>query len=340
MSITINDIAKKAGVSRATVSRVINNSGYVNEDTRKKILEVIREFNYIPNAIARSLSTNKTNTIGVILPSLTNPFFGRVIKGITEIADQYDLNIILCDSDESTQKEIKSLKMLKEQRIQGLLLAPTSSQEYLNSEYLRLIESLGIPIVWVDGRVEYTNFNGVYVENINGTREGVEAFIREGHRDIAIITGRMNSKPARERLSGYKKALAMHNIPLNEEFILYGDYSHESAYNLTREMLKMKKRPTAVFTCGTMLTIGCIQALLEENIKIPDDIAIIGFDKIDLLNIVGLNISFVAGPSIELGREAMRMLVRTLEDNNSKITSSIILKTDLELNGSEKFIKK
>lgn len=340
MSITIKDIAEKSGVSRATVSRVINNSGYVNEDTRKRILDVIKELNYIPNGLARSLSTSKTNTIGVVLPSATNPFFGQVIKGITEIADQNDLNIILCDSNESTEKEIKSLKMLKEQRIQGLLIAPTSSEQYMNSEYVRVIESFGVPIVWIDSMVEYTNFNGVFVENINGTYEGIEAFIKEGHRDIAIITGRMNSKPARERLLGYKKALQMYNIPLNEDYILYGDYSQESGYRLTKEILKMKKRPTAIFSSGTLITVGCLEALLEEKLKVPEDIALIGFDKIELLNIMGLNISFVAGPSRELGREGMKMLLSAMKERNNKKTSNIYVKTILELNGSEKYISK
>lgn len=336
MSVTINDIAERCGVSRATVSRVLNDSGYVSQETKEKILSVIKELNYSPSAIARSLSTSKTNTIGVVVPTINNPFFGEVIKGITEVADENDLNIILCDADESMEKEIKALKMLKEQRIQGILIAPTSSEDNINTEYIRTIESLGVPVVWVDGHVENINFHGVFVENIKGTYDGIEAFIKAGHKDIAIITGRMNSKPARERLYGYKKALAMNNIPVREEYIFYGNYQQESGYKLTKEILNLNPRPTAIFSCSNFMTLGCIQALYEENISIPKDISIIGFDKIDILNTVGMKLSFVTGPSTELGRESMRMLLDVINDKNTKNIRNIVLDTKLELKGSEK----
>lgn len=339
MSITINDIAERAGVSLATVSRVMNNSGYVKEETRKKVMDIIEELNYVPNAIARSLSTSKTNTIGVIVPDINNPFFGEVIKGIIDVADQNDLNIILFDADESIKKEIKSLKVLKEQRIQGVLIAPTSFEDDLNSEYIKAIESLNVPIVWIDGNVKYTNFGGVFVDNLKGTYDGIEAFIKEGHRDIAIITGRMNSWPAQERLLGYKKALAMNNIPLNENYILYGDYKQESGYRLTKEVLKMEKRPTAIFVCSNLMTLGCIKALKEENVKIPDEMAIIGFDNIDILNVVGMDISFVVGPSIELGRASMKVLIDILNQKDNKEIKKITLMADLQLNGSEKYLR-
>ena len=339
MSITINDIAERAGVSLATVSRVMNNSGYVKEETRKKVMDIIEELNYVPNAIARSLSTSKSNSIGVIVPDINNPFFGEVIKGITDVADQNDLNIILFDADESIKKEIKSLKVLKEQRIQGVLIAPTSSEDDLNSEYIKTIESLNVPIVWIDSNVKYTNFSGVFVNSLKGTYDGIEAFIKEGHRDIAIITGRMNSWSAQERLLGYKKALAMNNLPLKNEYILYGNYKQESGYRLTKEILKMEKRPTAIFVCSNMMTLGCIKALKEENVKIPDEMAIIGFDNIDILNVVGMNISFVVGPSIELGRSSMKVLLDILDEKNNKDIKKITLSADLQLNGSEKYLR-
>lgn len=340
MSVTINDIAKAAGVSPATVSRVLNSSGYVKEETRQKILKVIKELNYTPSAIARSLSTSKTNTIGVIVPDVNNPFFGEVIKGISEIADMHDLNIILCDTDESMDKELKALKLLKEQRIQGILITPTSVEDDFNSEYLSTLENLGIPIVLVDGHVKYSTFSGVFVDNIKGAFEGTEALIKAGHTKIGIITGRMNSKPAKDRFIGYKKALAMNNIPLDERYVFNGEYRLDSAYNATKQMLMMEDRPTAVFICSNMMTLGCIKALFEENLKIPEDMAMVAFDNIEVLNIVGINVSFINGPTIEMGKIGMKMLVDILNNKEKKEINRITLMPELVLKGSEKYIKK
>lgn len=339
MTATIHDIAKASGVSQATVSRVLNDSGYVKDETRDKVLKVIKELNYAPSAIARSLSTSKTNTIGVIVPDINNPFFGEVIKGISEVADKYDLNIILCDTDESMEKELKALKLLKEQRIRGIIITPTSAEDDYNSEYLATLENLGIPVVLVDGHVKYTTFSGVFVDNIKGGFEATEALIKAGHEKIAIITGRMNSKPAQDRFLGYKKAFSIHNLPIRDEYIFYGDYKQQSGYKFTKEILQMKDRPTAIFTNSNMTTLGCLKAIYESELRIPEDIALVGFDRIDILTIAGINISFVNGPTHEMGRKCMEMLVEILKNKENRETKRITLMPELVLNGSEKYIK-
>ncbi|KYH28231.1 MULTISPECIES: LacI family DNA-binding transcriptional regulator [Clostridium] len=338
MAVTISDIAREAGVSQATVSRVLNKSGYVKEETREKILEVMKRLNYSPSAIARSLSTNRTNTIGVVVPDINNPFFGEVIKGISEVADKHGLNIILCDTDESIQKEVKALKVLKEQRIQGVIITPSSAEDEFNSEYLNVLENIGIPVVLIDGHVKYSNFSGVFADNIKGAFDGVEALIKNGHKKIAIITGRMNSRPAQDRLLGYKKALAMNNIPVEDKYIFIGDYKQSGGYNITKNILKMEDRPTAIFVSSNMMTLGCVQALMEEKIKIPEDMAVIGFDNVEILNIAGLNISYINGPNKEMGKKGMELLLNILNNKDNGETKTIILPTELVLNGSEKKI--
>lgn len=341
MAVTINDIAKKAGVSQTTVSRVLNDSGYVKEETKQKVLKAINDFNYTPSAIARSLSTNKTNTIGVIVPEINNPFFGEIIQGISQVADEHNLNIILSNTDDNKEKELKALKLLKEQRIQGIIFTPTYPEDQFNSEYLGSIENLGIPVVLVDGHVKFFNTSGVFIDHVKGAYDGTTALIEAGHKKIAIITGYINSKPARDRLTGYKKALKINNIPIDERYIFYGDYSHERAYEATVELLKMEDRPTAIFVMSNMMILGCIKALFEENLKIPKDMAIMGFDKIDPLNIIGMNISFVNGPTIEMGRTAMNMLIDQLNNKEGeKELKRTILTPELVLKGSEKYIKK
>ncbi|SHK07300.1 LacI family DNA-binding transcriptional regulator [Paramaledivibacter caminithermalis] len=341
MSVTINDIARAAGVSRTTVSRVLNDSGYVKEETRNNILKAIRELNYTPSAIARSLSTNKTNTIGVIVPEINNPFFGEIIKGIGQVADEYNLNLILFNTDDNRKKELKALKLLKEQRIQGVIITPTYPEDDFDSNYLSTLENLGIPVILIDGHVECFNFSGVFIDHIKGAYDGTNALIEAGHKKIALITGCMNSRPAKDRLIGYKKALIMNNIPVDENYIFYGDYKHESAYEITKQILEMKDKPTAIFVMSNMMILGCMKAFYEENIRVPEDMAIIGFDKIEALNIVGMNISFINGPTIEMGRIGMKLLIDNLENKESnKELKRITLLPKLVLKGSEKLIKR
>ncbi|KGM97546.1 LacI family transcriptional regulator [Clostridium novyi A str. 4552] len=336
MTVTISDIAKQADVSQTTVSRVLNNSGYVKDETRKKVLKVIKDLNYSPSAIARSLSTKKTNIIGVIVPDIKNPFFGDAIKGISNVADKHNFNIILCDADDSIEKEIKAIKLLKEQRIEGMIITPTSVEDEFNSKYLTAIENLGIPVILLEGNVKYSNFSGVFIDNIEGAFKGTEALIKNGHTKIAIITGRMNSQSAKDRLIGYKKALAINNIPLNEDYIFYGDYRMESGYELTKKMLSMKDKPTAVFVSSNMMTIGCVKSIFGHNCAIPSDMAVMGYDDLDIMSLFGVNISYVSVPTMELGKKSMNMLLEELNKGKDREIKRVILSPKVVLKGSEK----
>jgi LacI family transcriptional regulator len=339
MAVTISDIAKEAKVSHATVSRVLNSSGYVKDETRKRVLEVIKNLNYTPSAIARSLSTSKTNTIGVIIPDINNLFFGEIVKGITEIADENNLNIIFCDTDEDKDKELKAINVLKEQRIQGLIITPTFYKETGNSENLNTLKNLGIPIILIDGHVEYLDFSGVFIDHIKGAYDGTAALIEAGHRKVAIITGNMNSRPAKERLKGYEKALEAYNIPAENKYIFYGDYKYETAYEITKQILKMENRPTAIFVSSNTMILGCIRAFYEQKLSIPKDMAIIGFDKVDVLDLIGMNISFINGPSNELGKIGMKMLLELLSSKKRNEVKRVTILPEIILKGSEKYIE-
>ncbi len=337
MAVTIKDIAAKAGVSSATVSRVINDSGPVSEETRKLVLDIIEELNYIPNAVARSLSKNETNIIGVVVPDINNPFFGEVIKGVTLVAEKNDLNIILCNTNENVDTEKKYLQMLKGQRIKGIIITPTSDKNEFNSEYLSLLESMGIPIVLIDRDVKYSNFDGVFLDNVQGAFDGVQAFIKEGHKDIAIIAGPKTSKPGRDRYRGYKKAMAIHKIPIKEEYVFFGDFKLNSGYEITKQIINMENPPTAIFTCNNMMTLGCIKALRENSINIPRDMAIIGFDEIETLNVLGIPISVISRPTFEMGSIAADMLIEKLNKSTKQDrTNRLTLMPKLLLKGSEK----
>lgn len=339
MAANIRDIARAAGVSSATVSRVINNSGYIKEETRKAVLKAIEDLDYIPSAVARSLSKNQTNIIGVIVPDINNPFFGEVIKGISTIADEKNLNIILCNTNDDGPKEIRSLKMLKEQRILGIIAVPTNDIDEVNNEYLNILENMGTPIVLVDRDVKHSNFDGIFIDNIKGAFDATNTLIKEGHRKIAIITGPISSKPGRDRLSGYKKSLSFNKLDVLEKYIFYGDFKFESGYKYAKEIFNMEDKPTAILVCNNLMNLGVIKVIFENNIMIPNDIAIIGFDEIQTLDVLGLNISVVSPPAIEMGKSAMELLLKKMNKKDHLSTNRVFLIPSLLLKGSEKFIK-
>lgn len=338
MTVTISDIAKKAKVSPATVSRVLNNSGYVKEDTKKRIQDAIREMNYTPSAIARSLSKSETNTIGVIVPDITNSYFGEIIKGISEIAEKNNLNIILFNTDNYLEKEIRALNVLKEQRIKGIIMTPGFGEEKLNDNYIKTISNLNIPIVLVSADIKFTNLNGVFVDNIKGGFEATQLLIKEGHTKVGIITGLLSAGPSSDRLIGYKKALEMNNIAINDKYIFNGEFKLDKAYELTKTILEERDSPTALVVCSNMMTIGVIKAVNEKNKTIPNDLAIVGFNKIDFFDMVGLNITYLEDCPIELGRSAMKMLCEIVINSNYKNNEikRLIIAPKIVVRGSEK----
>lgn len=338
MTVTISDIAKKAKVSPATVSRVLNNSGYVKEDTKKRIQDAIREMNYTPSAIARSLSKSETNTIGVIVPDITNSYFGEIIKGISEIAEKNNLNIILFNTDNYLEKEIRALNVLKEQRIKGIIMTPGFGEEKLNDNYIKTISNLNIPIVLVSADIKFTNLNGVFVDNIKGGFEATQLLIKEGHTKVGIITGLLSAEPSSDRLIGYKKALEMNNIAINDKYIFNGEFRLDKAYELTKTILEERDSPTALVVCSNMMTIGVIKAVNEKNKTIPNDLAIVGFNKIDFFDMVGLNITYLEDCPIELGRSAMKMLCEIVINSNYKNNEikRLIIAPKIVVRGSEK----
>lgn len=335
MAVTISDIAKKAGVSSATVSRVLNDSGYVKQSTREKIEAAIKEMNFTPSAIARSLSKNETNTIGVIVPDITNSYFGEVIKGISEVAEANNLNIILFNTDNYLEKEVRALNVLKEQRIKGIIMTPGFGEEN-NKEYIETINNLNIPIVLVSADLKFKELSGIFVDNVLGGFNATNLLISEGHTKIGIMTGILSSEPVAERVVGYKKALKEANIEINDKYILDGQFSMEKAYELTKKLLDSKDKPTALITSSNRMTMGAIKALKENNKNIPKDLAIVAFDKVDLLDVLGIRITYIDECPMELGRNSMNLLCDIFNDSDKNFKRRVIIVPKLIIKGSEK----
>ncbi|MFH1693176.1 MAG: LacI family DNA-binding transcriptional regulator [Bacillota bacterium] len=336
------DIAIRAGVSVATVSRVMNQSGYVKDETQDLVLKAFNELANEDKMLGLSISNRKTNMIGVIIPDISNPFFGEVIKGISKIADKFSASLLVCNTEEQIEKEIKYLDLFKTNNIMGLIITPKTDQLGYNSKYLYQLEGLGVPIVLLDRGINLSHFNSVFVNNTLGSFDAVNAFINEGHRNIAIISGPMSSKPGRERFYGYENALRSNQITVNKEYVFYGDFKLKSGYEITKKILQLKNRPTAIFAANNMMAQGCVKALVENGLSIPNDMAFISFDDVDMFEIMNLNISTVSRPTELMGEVAAEMLFDLIENKQVKHKSikEVLLETKLVLRGSEKLVIK
>lgn len=342
MSVTIRDIANIAGVSHTTVSRVLNGSDKVKKSTRIKIEQVIDKLNFTPSAVARGLSLNKTSIIGLVVPELRNPFFGEVFQGVSEIADKNDLTVMLFNTDEQLEKEKKVLRILQEYRIQGLIITPATGQETYDKEYIEAFKKMNIPIVLVDRTIIDSEFDGVYFDDTKAIYDATYALLKEGHRNIVTLGGNKNLKLAVNRVNGYKLAYKNMGLQYDEGNIFFDDFTRESAYNQTLKILRQKKLTTAIIANNNMLTMGCLKALFEKGVKIPEDIAFIGYDKIEMLDIIKSNISIVEKDAVQMGRNAMKILLMHLDDEEdvAKEIKTIVMKAKLVARGSEKFYSK
>jgi LacI family transcriptional regulator len=342
MSITLQDIANHAGVSNATVSRVINNPTSVAPKTRKNVLSVIKKFNYVPNAVARSLSRNETNIIGIIVPDITNPFFGKIIRGINTILREMDYNIAMCDTEENILNEDASLQMLRKQHVRGLIFTPTIEEEKTNGLKLLEIEQSGIPVVVVDRGINFSNFDGVFLDNVKAGLDATQSFINAGHKKIAAILGPADSKASMERALGYRRSLDMNKIHVDPRYILNGSYDMECGYEMTKKLLELDEPPTAIFIGSSILSKACINALLDSNLKIPQDMAIIGFDEIPYMKSFGIDISYIDRSVREMGEFAAKLLIDKIKNSQQgeHVCKRIIISPKLVLNGSELYFNK
>lgn len=309
--LTIRDIARLAGVSKTTVSRVLNKSAAVKDETRKKVLDVIEKGNYSPSEAARSLSKRISNTIGVIVPEVDNPFFGEVLRGITGIMDRYDLTMICCNSDDVAAKDLKALEMLMNHRVRGLIYTPAI--DYSSNKEKRLLEKhlreINTPVVLLDRDVKGIDVDAVLFDDTEGVYQATKTLIQAGHEKIAIINATLDRYLARIRHAGYTKAMKEAGLPIENRYQFYGNYRMTKAYLLSKQLLEMEERPTAVLTCNNRTSMGFLKALYERGESIPEDMACIGLDRIEALDIVNNNFNYIKRDALQMGKQAMEMLI-------------------------------
>lgn len=335
---TLKDIAKELNVSVSTISRVVNNKTYVNPKTRKMVLEGLAKYNYVPNQVARSLKKRSTETVGILVPDISENFFAQIIKGIDEVLGRKKYSIILADSNESPKKEEHYLKLLYQNRIDALVLA-TVSKDY---SALNMYYANNIPVVFIDNIPDLEHdIDCVIINNQKASIIAVNHLVENGRRDNAIIIGSPDETTGYERLEGYKRALEHHNIAINENLIKYGNYKENTGYSCMKELIENRSKDpfTGVFIGSEKMTYGAIKAIKEFNLRMPEDVALVGFDVHDKSGLITPGITSIRQPENNIGKIVADLIIKRLkekqQDNDiSQISQRIILEPSLEIKRS------
>ncbi len=330
MNATIKEVAREAGVSVATVSRVFNEKGPVRDETRLRIQEVARRMGYAPHAMARSLITKKTGTLGVLLPDLYGEFFSEVIRGV-DLAARRDGYHILVSSSHSDRSEVEAVLRALRGRIDGLIvMSPEADARALEAN---LPDSL--PIVLLNCRVEGTAFDSINIDNYGGALAMIRHLAGLGHRRIAHVKGAPGNNDALERLHGYRDAMQPPFYEQGtEDLEVEGDFNEESGYRAGGEILRMQPRPTAVFAANDAMAVGLLSALQEAGLRVPEDIAVAGFDDIPIARFLTPPLTTVRLAIAELGDLAVQRLLQALSRGEDRERQHEVLPTTLVVRGS------
>ena len=311
MGVTMKDIAKRANVSCATVSRHINRSGYVSRPVQQRIEAVIEELNYRPSWTARSLRRGRTYTIGLIIPSILNVYYTAVAQSILDHFSEHGYNVMIQISDEDSEKELDLLRVLQERKVDGIIYTPAANGN--NSEHVRALVADEMPIVELNRQRLPDLLDAVLADNFQGGYMATEHLLRLGHRRIGLIVGGMHLTTAKERLAGYKQALDDYGVRFDPELVKVKQFSKSWGSQATEEILQSRPRPTAIFAGSNRVLMGTMQTLSDHNVRAPDDISIVSFDDSDWLSFWQPPITTVDIAIDEMGALAVDLMLKRIE---------------------------
>ena len=329
---TLRDVARKAGVSAGMAGRVLGNYGSYSEQTRRKVRAAAKAVQYSPNVIARALRTRHTRTVGVLIPDITTFFWTTMVRGIQDRAARDGFSIVLCNSDEESHNEKAYLRTLVERSIDGLIICPTLD----NHSFLSKLSRGGTPVVLVDRKVPGLRAPTIRVDNRAGAGEAITHLARLGHTRIAIIKGIDGVETSDERFEGYAEALRENGLTVRSSLVKEGRFLKDQAISATRELLKMKERPSAIFVCNEPMASGCMLALKESGIRVPQEISLIAFDDPVWAEYTSPPLTTVSQPSYTMGMLAFDYLLARITDREKKgqYLQDVVLKTTLVLRES------
>jgi LacI family transcriptional regulator len=322
---TINDVAKQAGVAPITVSRVINNSGYISKETRCRVEQAISALGYVPNALARGLRSKRTNTLALVMTDITNPFFTNIARGVEDVASESGFSVIYCNTDESETEEFKYAQILAQKKVDGIILVPACCQ----SKTVEFLQSLDIPVVLLDRRIPDVQIDTVRCDSIAGAYELVRILIGLGHRRITMISGQRGVSTAEDRVIGYHRAMTEAGLEENEQ-VYFGSFTQDSGYELAQKALASPNPPTAFVGANNFITIGIMKALRNSKLRVPEDISLVGFDDLPLpLFIDEPFLTVAVQPAYEMGKKVAELLLNRLVAKVSEECQEVILPIEI-----------
>jgi LacI family transcriptional regulator len=300
----IGDVARRAGVSIATVSRVLNDTGIVSADRAERVRSAAAALGYQPWGPARALRRQRTRVWAVIVADVENPFFTSLVRGIEDVAQARGYRLVLCNSDEDLGKEAGYLDIAIAERMAGVVIAVASTTD---SE-LRPLREHGIPVVAVDRRLADAEVDSVRIDNRVGAAQAVEHLLARGAQRVACITGPARASTATERLAGYQDALRRHGRRVDRSLVRRADFKQEGGHRAARSLLALPAPPDALFVCNNLMTLGALHAIREAGLRVPEDVALVGFDEAPWTALTSPPLSVVAQPAYEMGRAAATLL--------------------------------
>jgi LacI family transcriptional regulator len=327
---TIRDVAKLAGVATMTVSRVINNSGYVSEHTRKKVEAAIQELGYVPNMLGQNLRFNRTKTLALVLTDITNPFWTTVARGVEDAAQEKGYSVILCNTDESIQKQDQYLTMLLQRRIDGILFVPADNK----GEPVRLIQKQNIGVVVLDRDLPNVDVDVVRGDSFGGAYRLARHLVDLGHKHIAILSGPKNISTSIERVAGFRHAMDEVGLDHNLDNVYWGTFSQSLGCEMAEEALRATPRPTAFLAVNNFIANGALQTFAQAGLRVPEDISLVSFDSIpEIINPIPF-LTVAIQPAYEMGYQATQLLLARLMNEGPQNKQRIVLPVKISVNHS------
>ncbi|MCX6942165.1 MAG: LacI family DNA-binding transcriptional regulator [Verrucomicrobia bacterium] len=309
---SLQEVAQRAKVSIATVSRVLNKSDKVVPETRAIVEQALRELGYRPSRVARRLrmKDGRAHLVGLIIPDIQNPFYAEIARGVEDAAYAAEYALLLCNSDENPEKERFYLDVMRSESVDGIVLPPFDDTDAAVIE----MAATGMPVVCVDRSMAKLKTDLVEVDNHRGAFEAVSHLLDKGHKHIGLIEGRSQVSTSRERRRGYLDALTERGITVRKELMRAGDFKQESGRILANELLALRKPPTALFVCNNLMTVGALATIHQRGLRVPQDVAIVGFDDLPWAEALDPPLTVVRQPAYEVGRQAMELLLKRIMD--------------------------
>lgn len=322
---TIHDVAKRAGVASITVSRVINSSGYASQEIRERVLAAVKEMGYVPNRLASSLRSKRTKVLAFVLTDITNPFFTVAARGVEDVASEAGYTVIFCNTDENKLKEQKYVDILMQNQVDGIILVPSG----FDSGSVETLQQNGIPVVVIDRYVAGNSVDQVRCDSLDGAIQLTELLTSLGHTHIALLNGPANVSTASDRLTGFKKAIEKSKIKDQKQVVISGSFTRSSGYEMTRQVLALSPRPTAIFAANNFIALGVLSALEEAQIRVPEDMAVVTFDDLPESLVISPFLTVAAQPVYEMATKATELLIKRLAGSAAQGFDEVIFPTRL-----------